>query len=153
MDRFKTLGLTVLVIGIVLAPAADMRAVEPHTLTLARPMVVAGIDLRAAVYDVQWEFQGTHATVKFLRKGRVVATVEGEAAVFDRSVPNDTIYFSKHPDGFLAVNALGFASTNKGIVFPVYPSRRRHAPEIQVGNGLLQESLRNPSQAVPRVYK
>ena len=153
MRRTRFLGLAALLVGIGLAQSAKLRAEETHTLKLAQPMVVAGVNLRPAVYDLQWEFQGTHATVKFSRKGRVVATVEGESAVFDRSVPHDTIYFSKHPDGFLAMNALGFASTNKGIVFPVFPSRRHRAPEAPVGNSLLQESFRNPSQAAPRVSK
>lgn len=150
MNMMKILGITAAALGIVLAANTEVRGAEAHYLKLTRPMVVAGIDLRAAVYNVQWDFQGTRATVTFSRKGRVVATVEGECATFDRSVPNDTLYLSKHPDGFLAVKALAFASSNKGIVFPVVRSHPHPAQDIPVGSSLVGESLGNLKRPVPR---
>lgn len=138
MTRIKILGLTAAALGLVLAGHTEVRGADMHFLRLSRPMVVAGVDLRAAVYSLQWELQGNRATVTFARKGRVVATVQGESTTFDRSIPRDTLYFSKQPDGFFAVQALAFASTNKGIAFPVVRSHPHPAPDIPLGNSLMQ---------------
>ena len=151
MDTMKILRVTVTALGVVLAANTEARGAEVHYLKLTRPMVLGGVDLRAAVYTVQWKLQGTRATVTFSRKGRVVATVQGECATFDRSVPNDTLYFSKDPDGFLAISALRFASTNKGIVFPLVRSRL-HPPNVNpMDNRLMQENWPNQTPAVPKV--
>jgi len=152
MNMMKILGLTAAALGVVLAANTEVQGVEVRHLRLPRPMVVAGVDLRAAVYTVQWDIQGTRATVTFSRKGRLVATVQGESATLGRSVSSDTLYFSKDPDGFLAINALGFASTNKGIVFPVVRSHSHPSRDIPVGNPLKEESWPNPP-TVPRVYR
>jgi hypothetical protein len=153
MNIMKILGLTGMALGVVLTANTELRAAEAHYLKLPRTMVVAGVDLRAAVYTVRWDLQGTRATVTFSRKGRVVATVQGEYATFSRSVPNDTLYFSKDPDGFLAVNALGFASSNKGILFPVVRSHAHPSRDIPLDNTLMEESLRNTTSTVPRIYR
>ena len=150
MNMKKILGLTAAALGVVLAAHPEVRAAEVHYLKLPRTMVLAGVDLRAAVYTVQWDLQGARATVTFSRKGRVVATVQGECATFDRSVASDTLYFSKDPGGFLAINALGFASTNKGIVFPVVRSHPHHIP---LDNSLVEGSWPNTAPPVPRVYR
>ena len=60
MDTNKIRGIILMSIGLGLAPPSDLRAVEVHTLKLAQPMVIAGVYLRAAAYDVHWELQGTH---------------------------------------------------------------------------------------------
>jgi len=153
MNMMRILGLTAAVFGIVLAANSETRGAEAHNLKLARPMVVAGVDLRAAVYDIQWDVQGTRATVTFSRKGRVVATVLGDCAVFDRSVPNDILYISKHPDGFLAINALAFASTNKGIVFPQVRFHPHHSKDISVDRTLIEASWSNDTLAVPHLNR
>jgi len=151
MDKMKIMGLTVTALGLLVAGNSDVRGAEALYLKLTRPMVVAGVDLRAAVYNVQWDLKGNRATVTFSRKGRVVATVQAECATFDRSVPNDTLYFSKDPDGLLAISALRFASTNKGIVFPLVRSRL-HPPKVNpMDNRLMQENWPNQRPAIPKV--
>ena len=151
MDMTKILRVTVTAVGLLLAVNAEVRGAEARYLKLTRPMVVAGVDLRAAAYNVQWDRKGTRATVTFSRKGRVVATVQAECATFDRSVPNDTLYFSKDPDGLLAISALRFASTNKGIVFPLVRSRL-HPPKVNpMDNRLMQENWPNQRPAIPKV--
>jgi hypothetical protein len=153
MNTGKILILTAAALGAVLTANTEVRAAEVHYLKLPRTMVVAGVDLRAAVYTVQWDFQGPRATVTFSRKGRVVATVQGESATFNRSVSSDTLYFSKDPDGFMAVNGLGFASTNKGIVFPVVRSHPHPTRNTPVGSSLVEQSWPNTAPPVPRVYR
>ena len=153
MNKMKILSLTAALLGIVLAANTDLRAAEVHYLKLPRTMVIAGVNLRAAIYTVQWNFQGPRATVTFSRKGRVVATVQGESATFNRSVSSDTLYFSKDPDGFLAVNGLGFASTNKGIVFPAVRSHPHSTGNPPAGNSLVEQNWPNTAPPVPRVYR
>jgi len=123
MNMIRNLGLTAVVFGVMLAGNTKATDAEVHTLKLTHAMIVAGVDLHAAAYDIRWDIEGTRATVTFSQKGHVVATIQGKCAVFDRSVPADTLYISKHPDGFPTIYALGFASTNKGIVFPLIQSR------------------------------
>jgi hypothetical protein len=125
--------------------------VDTGGLKLTRPMVLEGIYLRAAVYDVQWELEGTEATVTFYRKRRAVATVDGELSTFDRTVTNDTLYFSKYSDGFFHINALGFAKTNKGILFPVHRSRPNATNNTPMENTLMEDD-RNRPQSFPPVY-
>ena len=153
MERKTILKVVPLVLGAVLLPISELTAVDAHGLTLTRPMVVDGIYLRAAVYDVQWHVEGTHATVTFLRKAHVVATVQGELVTLDRSVSKDTLYFSKHLDGLFHVNGLGFANTNKGIAFP----HLRIRPNVSNNNPALdprvENYLRNQPRTRPRVYK
>jgi len=117
MKRKLIQGLVLVVCGILLTPPLDSAAMEPYGVKLDRPMVVAGVYLRAAVYAVRWQLRDTHATVTFSRKGHAVATVPGELVTFNRSVAVDTLYFTKHPDGFFFINGLGFARTNRGIEF------------------------------------
>jgi len=153
MDMTKILKVTVTALGLLLAGNAEVRGAEVCYLKLTRPMDVAGVDLQAAVYNVQWDLKGTRATVRFSRKGRVVATVRGECATFDRSVPNDTLYFSKDPDGSLAIRALRFASTNQGIVFPLVRSRPHLPMDNPMGNLLMEENWLNQTPAVPKARK
>jgi hypothetical protein len=153
MNSMRILVLATAALGVALAANAEERAAEVHYLQLPRTMVIAGVNLRAAIYTVQWELQGTRATVTFARKGRVVATIQGESATFNRSVASDTLYFSKGPDGSLALNGLGFASTNKGILFPVVRSHRQPAGNTSAGNSLFEQDWPNAAPPVPRVYR
>jgi len=153
MNSMKILLLTVALLGAVPAANAEERAAEVHYLNLPHPMVIAGVNLRAAIYTVQWDIEGPRATVTFSRKGRVVATIQGESATFNRSVDRDTLYFSKGPDGSMALNGLGFASTNKGILFPVVRSHRHPAGNTSAGNSLFEQDSPNIAPPVPRVYR
>jgi len=153
MDRKTILGLVLMVAGAVLISASELGAVDAGGLKLPRPMVVEGIYLRAAVYDVEWKLQGTHATVTFSRKGRAVATVQGVLSTFDRTATNDTLYFSKQPDGFFCISALGFAKTNKGIVFPMLRARPNAANNNAAAKALVEDDWPNRTQLVPRVFR
>jgi hypothetical protein len=116
------LGPTAMALGLALALNTEGRAAETNRLSLPRDMVIAGVDLRAGTYTVEWKVQGTRATVMFSREGRIVATVQGKYTAFDRSATTNTLYFSKNSNGLLAINALGFAGTTKGILFPLLRS-------------------------------
>jgi hypothetical protein len=140
MKRKLIQGLGLVIVGIMLTPLG-LAAMEPYGVKLDRPMVVAGVYLRATDYDVRWQLHDTHATVTFSRKGRAVATVQGELVTFNRSVTVDTLYFTKHPDGFFFINGLGFAKTNRGIAFRTIRSQPltiiNRPPNIQsMENGL-----------------
>jgi hypothetical protein len=142
MNTVKILGLTAAAFGAVLGANSEVRGAEAHYLKLTHPMVVAGVDLRAAVYAVHWDLQGTRATMTFSRKGRVVATVQGECATLGRSVASDTLYFSKRPDGYFAIVALGFAGSDKGVVFPLVRSHSRPPQDIPLNMEMMEENQR-----------
>jgi hypothetical protein len=116
-------------------------------------MIVSGLYLRPAVYDVQWDVKGNCATVIFSRKGRVVATVHGELSTLPRRAPTTTLYFSKQADGYFAIDALGFAKTNRGIVFPVLRPSSHVPTDNPAVNALMEDDLHNSAQPVPRVYR
>jgi hypothetical protein len=153
MVRKTTLGFVFVMFGAVWMLAADLRAVDTLGLKLPQPMIVSGVYLRPAIYDIRWDAQGAHATVIFSRKGRVVATVQGEISTLAQTASNTTLYFSKQPDGFFAINALGFAQTNRGIVFPVLRPRSRAANDNPAADPWLENDLRNNAQPRPQVYR
>jgi len=140
MKRKIVPWLVLVVCGMMLAPFA-WAAVKPDGLKLNRPMVIAGVYLRAAIYDVQWQVHDTHATVIFSQHGHAVATVQGELVTFKKSVSKDTLYFTKYPDGSVLIRGLGFAGTNRVVAFPTirpHPLATSHgSTTIQsIGDGL-----------------
>ncbi len=147
------LGPTALALGLSLAIHCEGRAAEVSNLKLSHDMVIAGVRLRAGAYGVEWKVQGTRATVTFSREGRRVATVEGECVAFDRSVTTDTLYFSKNADGSFAINALGFAGTSKGVLFPLLRAHGRRPADVPLGNRLENPWWGGNAGAVPRVHK
>ncbi|MGO8790241.1 MAG: hypothetical protein ACLQVL_23060 [Terriglobia bacterium] len=153
MSIMKVPVLVAALLGVVLAVNTKVEAAEVRNLKLSRPMVVAGVDLQAAVYTVQWDIQGARATVTFSRKGHVVATVQGKCATFGLSAASDTFYFSKNPNGFLAISALGFAGSNKGILFPLVRSHPHHSSDIPPDNSLMDDGWTNSAPRVPQVFR
>lgn len=153
MVRKATLGFVLVMFGAVWMPAADLRAVNDLGLKLPQPMIVSDVYLRPDIYDIRWDVQGTHATVAFSRKGRVVATVHGELSTLARIAPNNTLYFSKQPDGFFAIEALGFAQTNRGIVFPVRRPRSHVTNNNPAAPPSMDGDLHNGAEPQMRVYR
>ena len=149
MNKIDLLGLIALELALALAAETEVRAIDKHPLILGNPMVVAGVDLRAGVYDIKWQFQGARATVTFSRKGRVVATVQGLVSTLDKTLTHDTLFVTKHPDGFIAISGLGLAGTNRHIIFPVYPSPRHHTTDIRPDIVMMEESLRSRRHSRP----
>ncbi len=146
------LGPTIMAFGLALAMNTEGSAAEMATLKLPRDMVIAGVDLRAGTYTVQWKIKGTRATVVFSRERRTVATVQGERVDFNRSIATSTLYFSKTADGIFAVNALGLAGTNKGILFPLVRTRAHALPNLPLNN-LLENRGQDHAIPVPRLPK
>lgn len=137
MNIKNILGPTAVALGLALAFNSEGHAAGTNSLKLSRDMVIAGLDLRAGDYTVLWKLQGTRATVEFSRGGHTVATVQGEYTTLGRSVSNNTLYFSKNPNGYLAIKALGFAGTNKGILFPSVRSRSHQPTDSSLDNLLV----------------
>jgi hypothetical protein len=147
------LGPTAMALGLALAMNIEGQAAEMNSLKLARDMVIAGVDLRAGAYTVQWKIQGTRATVTFSREGRTVATVQGKYTTFDRSVTTNTLYFSKNPNGYLAINALGFAGTKKGILFPLVRSGSHPPVDSSLDNLLVNRWWGESAAPVAPIHK
>ena len=143
MDHKRFYRLAILTVGTVTIVNSGLRAEAARGLMLTQPMIIEGIYLRAGIYGVQWKLDGAGAKVTFSREGRVVAVVEGRTAALDRSAALDTLYFTKHADGFFYINALGFGGTSKGIVFRILKSRAKsRSPSLQ-DDTLLENEWRN----------
>ena len=153
MNRKMLLGLALAVLGMASAPTAELRGAEARGLRLDQPMVIAGVYLRAAVYDVQWELQGAHAIVTFSRKSRTVATVQGELVTTDSSTANDTLYFSTRADGSLCIQALGLANTNRRVVFPLAKPRKPAAQINAASKALMENEWRGLFRSGPGVHR
>ena len=153
MTMIKFPAISALAIGVVLAAATGGRAEDAHYLELTRPMAVAGVRLRAAVYKIQWELQGTQATVTFSRKDRVVATVHGVYSTANKSVACDTLYVGKHPDGSQAIMAFGIAGSDKAIVFPAYRSHPQSPLNAPVVTGMMAGGWVSPPPSRPMITK
>ena len=153
MNIKSFLGPTAVALGLSLVMHCEGRAAEVSNLKLSHDMVIAGVRLRAGAYGVEWKVQGTRATVIFSREGRRVATVGGECVAFDRSVTTSTLYFSKNADGSFAINALGFAGTSKGVLFPLLRSHAQPSADVQMNNRLESPWWGGNAVAVPRLHK
>ena len=150
MDHKKSHRLALMTLGTLLIVNPGSRAEAARGLKLTQPMIIEGIYLRAGTYDVQWKLDGTRAAMTFSRNGRAVAVVQGQVAAFDRSAARDTLYFTKHPDGFFYINALGFGGTRKGIVFSVLKPRAKSISPNPQDDAVMENEWRNgamvPSQ-------
>jgi hypothetical protein len=150
MDHKRFCRLAFVTVGTLLIANSGLRAEAARGLKLTQPMIIEGIYLRTGVYDVQWKLGGARVAVTFSRKGRAVAVVQGELVTLDRSAARDTLYFTKHPDGFFYINGLGFGGTRKGIVFPVLKSRAKSLSPNPQDDTLMENEWRNralvPSQ-------
>lgn len=151
MTKFPV--ISVLAIEVVLAAATGVQAAEDHLVNLPHPMVVAGVDLRPGLYNIQCGLKGTRATVKFSRKGRIVATVQGVVSTLNKMATYNTLFVSKHPEGFIAINGLGFAGSDKDITFPVYPFHRDSPLNTQMEGWVVGQSLSTPPQSRPMISK
>ncbi len=154
MNIKNILGPTAMALGLVLAVNTEGRAAGTNSLKLSCDMVIAGMDLRAGDYTVLWKIQGTRATVEFSRERRTVATVQGEYTTFDRKATTNTLYFSKNPNGFFAINALGLAGTKKGILFPSVRSRPHQPTDSTLDNLLMNRWWdENATSTAAQVHK
>ena len=153
MKRKAILGWVLLAAGVVLSRPSKLQAADTRMVRLDRPMIISGVYLRAENYLVQWQLQGTHATVVFSSRGRTIATVQGKLKKLDISAPNDTFYFSKQPDGVFAINALGFANTRRAIIFPAMRAGPKRPNNNPATNLLFEDAWRSRPAPAPMVHR
>lgn len=155
MNMLKFPAISALAIGVVLAVATGAHAAEDHIVNLPHPMVVAGIDLRPGIYNIQCDLKGARATVTFSRKGRVVATVQGVVSTLDKIATRNAVFISKHPEGFTAINGLGFAGSDKNVTFPSYSSRWDPPLDTrtQMEGWMMSPGLSTPPPSRPMISK
>jgi hypothetical protein len=144
MAATKLMGLVVLTVGLALAGSAPLQAADTHPVKLPCVMVISGVDLLPGDYNLHWELQGPRGTVKFSRHGHVIATVQGVVSKLDETTPRDTLYFHKHPDGFIAITALALGGTDMDIVFRLTPERHRQSSNPRMNNRAVDDDLSSP---------
>jgi hypothetical protein len=149
----KFVVVFMLIAAISLGGGTSTVAAESHLLTLTRTMAVAGLSLRPAVYNLQWVIRDKQATVKFLTKDRVAATVQGMFLDLGLTPSSDTLYFSKRPDGSIAIIGLGFVGKNQGIIFPALGTRRRHESDSEFTREMLENFRSQLPRRSPLAYR
>ncbi len=144
MSKSNCLRLFVLTVSLALAGGTAVTAADTHPIKLPCAMVISGVNLRPGDYDLHWDLQGARGTVTFFRKGRVIATVQGVVSKLDEPTTRDTLYFHKHPDGFMAITALAPGGTDKDILFPLAPDRARQPPSAAMNSSAIDDTLDSP---------
>ena len=137
--------LVVLMVALAVAEGAQVQAADTHPVKLPCTMVISGVDLLPGDYNIHWDLDGSRGTVQFTRNGRVVATVQGVVAKLDETTTRDTLYFHKHPDGFMAITALAPGGTDMDIVFPLAAARRRRISDMRMNQHAIDDILRSPT--------
>lgn len=144
MSKSNCLRLFVVTFVLALAGGSAATAADTHPVKLPCAMVISGVNLRPGDYNLHWDLQGARGTVTFSRKGRVIATVQGVVSKLDEPTTRDTLYFHKHPDGFMAITALAPGGTDKDILFPLAPERPRQAPSTTMNANAIDDTLDSP---------
>jgi hypothetical protein len=133
-------------VAALLTGTSGLMAGQNH-VKLPKSMAVAGVLLKAGEYNLQWDLQNQEATVRFLKKGRVVATVQGQVRTEAERKPVDTLYISKDSTGQDIISALGFAGTTQIVTFAVPRLTVRHRTQAFSAwddSGLFRRSAHPP---------
>lgn len=112
-------SLAVLFCTAALLSAVSLEAArnKAQRIHLFFPSSVAGNQLKSGNYLVKYEADGTNAKVTFLRRGRVIATVEGQVVNRQNNYSRTQVVFQTKPDGTRVITEIRFASPDRAIVF------------------------------------
>jgi uncharacterized protein YfaP (DUF2135 family) len=108
--------LTVM-LAILLLAALSAVAQNARTLKVPYSASLNGKQLAAGEYKVTWETHSPEATVNFMQKQAVVATVEGKWVDRDIKYPANAIVYSRNPDGSRTILEVRFAGLKGALVF------------------------------------
>ena len=99
----------------VLAPlSAFAREKNQHSIDIPNAVQVAGKQLEAGSYKVEWQGAGPEVQVTFLRGGKAVATVPGTLKTNDSQVTEDAIQTDSSSK---TLNEIDFGRDKEALVF------------------------------------
>jgi len=106
--RPSTIGKGLL-LGLALLLATSAFAANKGSLQLSDPASVAGKQLAAGDYTVQWEGAGPSVQVNILKGNKVVATVPGRLANLDQAPSYNSAVVNKASDGSRTLSQIRFS--------------------------------------------
>jgi hypothetical protein len=83
--------------------------VHKKSLTLIRPVQVAGKELPAGKYEFSWTGFGPTAQVDILQKGKPIFHARARIVTLDKKIAADATSERTNPDGSVSLASLQFA--------------------------------------------
>ena len=114
----KKSGSIILVLFLVAASAVSAFAGGNHqNVTLTKPAVINGTELKPGDYKVQWTGSGDAVQVSFLQGKTTIATAPAKLIENDPSVYSDSVIVRKGADGSRILGGLQFGSKKQSLMF------------------------------------
>jgi uncharacterized protein YfaP (DUF2135 family) len=117
MKLGMSVGRLTVTLAILLMAALSAVAQNARTLKVPYSASLKGKQLAAGEYKVTWQTHSPEATVNFMQKKAVVATVEGKWVDRDTKYEANAVVYSNNPDGSRTILEVRFAGLKGALVF------------------------------------
>jgi len=117
MNLRKTLSVMIVAMAVIVAASAAAKAKESAEVILDYNATVAGSQLASGKYNIQWQTHSPEATVSFLRRNKVVATVQGKVVDRGTRYSSNQVVYSETDNGARVIRELRFGGSSEVIVF------------------------------------
>jgi hypothetical protein len=106
-----------LVLGAALLLATGAFAANKGAVTVSTPVQVAGKELSAGKYDLQWEGNGPAVEASIMKGKKVVATVPARIVTLEQSPNSDSAVIRTNDDGSRALAQARFSGKKLALEF------------------------------------
>jgi hypothetical protein len=87
-----------------------------HNVNIPDALQVGSAQLKPGDYKVEWQGDGPAVQVKFLKDGKLVATVPGTLKINDREVTQDSVVFNDSDVHHKVLQEIDFAHQKEAIL-------------------------------------
>jgi hypothetical protein len=108
--------LVVVITGLLSAFGASLESGSAK-VTVSQKMLVAGNEIKAGQYLVQWEPNGTGSAVTFKSQGEAVVKVTGKITRTEKKSQYDSVLSAKDSDGRSLIKAIELGEKQIRIAF------------------------------------
>ena len=112
------------VLAVLVALAGSALAATKASMDLLHPASVAGTQLAAGNYTLQWDGQGDQVQVQILQGKKTVATVSAHVVKVDHPVRDNSVMVTPNSDGSQTVVRINFSKKDFAL-----------EPEAEGGSG------------------
>ncbi len=117
MFKKDSLGISLLLLGVILTAGATALADNVRSLTLPADVVLQGTRLQAGEYTVTWYHHSPRLTVKVSNAEKTLVTASAQMVKRGRTYERNTLGVSTMPDGTKVLREIVFAGSSRAIVF------------------------------------
>jgi len=117
MKLQKGLSIMIVPLALCLAASAAAKSKDVRDVLLHYDAIFAGSHLSSGEYGVTWQAHSPTATVSFLQKGKVVATVEGKVVDRGTKYPANQVVYGIAATGTREIQEIRFRGSTEVIVF------------------------------------